>query len=277
MAITAADVNKLRTITGAGMMDCKKALEESGGDFDAAIDLLRKKGQKVSEKRSDREAKEGAVFAEVFDGGKAGVMFELNCETDFVARNDDFQGLGKLLLEAAKAHRPATADALLALTIDGRPLSTHLTDGMGRIGEKLEVSKYELMAAQQVVAYIHPGARIGVLVAFGETDGKDVAELGRDVAMQVAAMDPIALDKDGVEKSVIDREIEIGKEQARAEGKPENIIEKIALGKLDKFYKERTLLHQEFVKDSSKSVSQHIAALSPKIKLVAFRRMGLGS
>lgn len=276
MAITAADVNKLRKMTGAGMMDSKKALEEAGGDFEQAIDLLRKKGQKVSEKRQDREASEGSVFAHITEDGKTGIMLVLNCETDFVARNDDFQNLGATLLKAATEAGVTTKEALLAVPYEGRTLGDMLTDAMGRIGEKLEVSQYARVEAAQVVPYIHPGARVGVLVAFSETDGKDVAELGRDVAMQVAAMDPIALDKDGVNQETLNREIEIGKEQARQEGKPENIIEKIAMGKLQKFFKERTLLAQEFVKDSSKTVTQHIAEVSPNIKVASFHRMALG-
>lgn len=277
MAITAADVNKLRQMTGAGMMDSKKALEEAGGDFEMAIDILRKKGQKVSEKRQDREAAEGAVLADISADGKVGIMLVLNCETDFVARNDDFQNLAQTVVNAARDHAVADVQALMAAPHEGRTIGDMLTDAMGRIGEKIEVSQFVRQEAAQVVAYIHPGARVGVLVAFDNTDGKDVTDLGRDVAMQVAAMNPVALDKDGVDQTVIDREIEIGKEQARQEGKPDNILEKIALGKLQKFFKENTLLQQEFVKDSSKTVAQHIAELSPNIKVKGFHRMALGS
>ena len=278
MAITAKDVNRLRQATGAGMMDCKKALTEADGDFDTAIEILRKKGQKVSAKRADREAKEGAVFiAESNDGGEA-ALIELNCETDFVARNDDFQNLGSSIATLALKEKPADVNALKALNMDGSSIADTLTDAMGRIGEKLDVSKYALISGDQVVSYIHPGARVGVVVAFEGTNGNDVSVVGKDVAMQIAAMKPVAVDKDGVSQTVIDKEIEIGMEQARQEGKPEQILEKIAKGKLNKFFKENTLLNQDFVKDTSKSVGKYIEeSLGKEVSVKTFELMVLGS
>lgn len=277
MKISATDVNKLRKATGAGMMDCKKALTEAGGDFDKAIEILRKKGQKVSAKRADRDAKEGAVFIYNENGSEA-VLIELNCETDFVARNEDFIALGNKIVELAAKEQPADLEALKNLSLDGKPVKDALVDAMGKIGEKIDVSKYERIAGDQVVTYLHPGSRIGVAVAFVGANGKDVATVGKDVAMQIAAMNPVAVDKDGVPQEVVDKEIEIGKEQARNEGKPEQIIEKIALGKLNKFYKENTLMNQDFVKDTSKTVGQYIKSeLGGEVKVAGFKRVQLGA
>jgi elongation factor Ts len=275
MAITAKQVNDLRQQTGAGMMDCKNALVEADGDFEKAIEILRKKGQKVSEKRVDRDAKEGAVFAQANSANSEGVMIELNCETDFVARNDDFQGLGNSILEVAASQKPADLDGLLALPLsDGRAIQDHLTDAMGRIGEKIAVRNYAIMSGDYVGTYIHPGARVGVLIAF---DGGDASEISRDVAMQIAAMSPVSIDESNVPQEVIEKELEIGREIARAEGKPEAIIEKIAQGKLSKFFKENTLLNQEFVKDPSKTVAVVIKEQNPNLKVKAFSRMQLGA
>ncbi len=277
MAITAQQVNELRQLTGAGMMDCKKALIESEGDMQKALEYLRKKGQKVSESRKDREAKEGAIFAQVISHNKA-IMLELNCETDFVARNEDFSKMGEQFLAAAAAHLPASLNDLVTLKmLDGKTIEEHLVEAMARIGEKISISKYEKIEGGHIVSYIHPGARVGVLVAFEGVNGTaNIEHIGRDVAMQVAAMNPIALDKDGVDASVIQREIEIGKEQARAEGKKEDMLEKIAVGKLNKFYKENTLLNQEFVKDPSKTISQYLKEADPKLQIKAYKRMHLG-
>lgn len=279
MAITAKEVNDLRQITGAGMMDCKKALTEAEGDFDKAVEYLRKKGQKIGDARKDREAKEGAVFAQVYAGGAKGIMLELNCETDFVGRNEDFQAMGRDILEAAVAAEPADLDALKQMHVKGKTVETWLVEAMAKIGEKIDVSKYERLSGERVVSYIHMGARVGVLVAFDGANGvaaDAVDSVGRDVAMQVAAMNPVAVDKDGVDAAIIEREIEIGKEQARAEGKPDNMLEKIAMGKLNKFYKETTLVNQEFVKDPSKTIADHLRATSPSLKVVSFKRMHLG-
>ena len=278
MAISAQDVNRLRKATGAGMMDCKKALVEAEGDFDKAVDILRKKGQKVSAKRADREASEGAVFINKSNDGKDAALIELNCETDFVARNDDFQTLGAQIAEIAGTQKPADVEALKALQLNGTTIAEEMVNAMGKIGEKIEIGSYELIAGDQIVTYIHPGARIGVAVAFDNTNGKDVSNVGKDVAMQIAAMNPVAVDKDGVSEEIIQKEIEIGKEQARASGKPEAILEKIATGKLNKFFKDNTLLNQDFVKDTSKSVKQFIKdELGPEVSVGGFKRVQLGA
>ncbi|MFL5731124.1 MAG: translation elongation factor Ts [Cytophagaceae bacterium] len=276
MSITAQDVNKLRTMTGAGMMDCKKALTESNGDFEKAIDFLRKKGQKVSASRSDKEASEGAVFMKTNAAGDEGIVIALNCETDFVAKTDDFQKLGNAILTAAEAKKPKTIDELLSLpAADKRALKDHVTDLIGKIGEKVEVSKYEIIKGEKVVTYVH-GAKLGVLVALKGTSGKDVSEVGKDVAMQIAAMKPIAVDKEDVDAQMIEREIEIGKEQAKAEGKPEAMLEKIAMGKLNKFYKDSTLLNQEFVKDNSKTIRQVLEGVNKGLTVSSFKRISVG-
>ncbi|WNJ16162.1 translation elongation factor Ts [Pontibacter sp. G13] len=278
MAITAKDVNKLRQATGAGMMDCKKALVEAEGDFDKAVEILRLKGQKVSAKRADREAKEGAVFIQANEAGTEAALIELNCETDFVARNEDFQALGQSIAVLASQEKPATIDALKGLSLDGTSVAETLTDAMGKIGEKLDVSKFELITGEQVVTYIHPGARIGVAVAFSGVNGGDATAVGKDVAMQIAAMNPVGIDKDSVDQSIVDKEIEIGKQQAIEEGKPENIVEKIAMGKLNKFFKENTLLNQDFVKDTSRSVKKYVSdELGKEATIVAFKRLQLGA
>ncbi len=277
MAITAQDVNKLRKATGAGMMDCKKALTEAEGDFDKAVEILRKKGQKVSAKRADREASEGAIFIHESADGSEAVLIELNCETDFVARNEDFQALGQQIIEIAAAEKPADLAALKALSLGGQVISDALTDAMGKIGEKIDVSKFETISGGRVVTYLHPGSRIGVAVAFNKEAG-DIATVGKDVAMQIAAMNPVAVDKDGVSEDVVNKEIEIGKDIARNEGKPEAIIEKIARGKLAKFFKDNTLLNQDFVKDTSKSVEKHIKdELGADVSVTSFKRVQLGA
>jgi elongation factor Ts len=278
--ISASDVRKLRDMTGAGMMDCKKALEESGGDFDAAVEYLRKKGQKISEKRADREAKEGAIFvARTADGARA-AMIELNCETDFVARNEDFQKLGQAIAEAALAAQPTSLDALLALPVEGKPLTDALAENMGKIGEKLEVRSMEQMSASKVIPYLHIGGRVGVLVAFEGGNG-ELESVGRDVAMQIAAMNPLAIDETGVSQEVKDRETRIALEQMQADpanaSKPKDILEKIVAGKVHKYIRENTLLAQEFVKDPSQTVEKFLQAKGGGAKVVAFRRMGLGS
>jgi elongation factor Ts len=276
MNITAQDVNRLRAETGAGMMDCKKALQESGGDFDKAIEYLRKKGQKVSADRQDREAKEGAVFAQVAPGAAYGVLLELNCETDFVARNEGFQQLGEKIAAAALAAKVRTLDELKTLALDGLSVADTLTEAIGRIGEKIDVSKYSLLEGENVVSYIHPGARVGVLLVFAGAGGVYLTQPGKDVCMQIAAMSPVAVDKTGVDPAVVEKEIAIGIEQARAEGKPEAMLEKIAQGKLQKFYKENTLMEQDFVKDPSKSIAQYLKEYAPALKVTAFTRFNLG-
>jgi elongation factor Ts len=273
--ISAADVNKLRQMTGAGMMDCKKALTETNGDFDAAVDFLRKKGAKVSAARADRDAKEGAIIAKTSADNKLGIIIQLSCETDFVAKNEDFVKFANSIADLALTHKPATADALKALDMDGQPLSERLMEQVGKIGEKIDVVKYEIVEANNVVAYIHGANRLGVLVAMNNAPSEANLVAGKDAAMQVAALNPAAVDKDGVDATVIERELEIAKDQVRAEGKPENMIEKIAQGKLAKFYKENTLLNQEFVKDGSLTVAQMLDKAEKGLTVTLFKRVSL--
>lgn len=275
MSISAQDVNKLRQMTGAGMMDCKKALTEANGDFDTAVDILRKKGQKVSAARSDRETSEGSVFVKTLNNGKEGIIIALGCETDFVAKNEEFQTLGNAILEVAAKEKPATSADLKASKIDERTVEEHIIELVGKIGEKIDVVSYEILSGDQVVPYIHAGSKLGVLVALKGVNGSDVSEVGRDVAMQIAAMKPVAVDKDGVDKSIIEREIEIGKDQARAEGKPEAMLEKIAMGKLNKFYKENTLLNQAFVKDPSVTIAQLLDNVTKGLTVTEFKRISV--
>lgn len=275
--ITAQDVNKLRQMTGVGIMDCKKALIEANGDFEAAVDLLRKKGQKVSASRAGREAGEGVVVALTGKDGKTGVVIELNCETDFVAKNEEFVSFATQVAELALANKPADLEALRNLTINGRTISDITTDMIGKIGEKIEVSRYHILNAEGVVAYIHGNKKIGVLVALNKGLNEAIENAGKDAAMQVAALSPVAVDKDQVDAGTIQREIEIGKEQARAEGKPEEMLEKIALGKLNKFYKESTLLNQDFVKDSSITVAKMLDNAEKGLTATAFIRLAIGA
>jgi len=277
MSIKASDVNNLRQMTGAGMMDCKKALEEAGGDFDKAVEILRIKGQKVSVSRQDRDAKEGTVFAKTAPDNSYGVMFELNSETDFVAKNEDFLTTGEKIITKALAVKPANLEALLAMEVEsGKTAQDLIVDLVTKIREKIEISRYALVTGERVNLYVHTGSKIGVLVAFENVGGTDLAMLGKDVAMQIAAMKPVAVRRDEVDASMIDREVEIAKEQARSEGKPENMIEKIATGKVQKFYKEQVLLEQEFVKDNSKSVEQYIKDHNKDMKVASFTRFGVG-
>lgn len=276
MAITAQDVNKLRQMTGAGMMDCKKALTEAEGDFEKAVDILRKKGQKVSASRADRETKEGVVVTRVAENGTKGVLLSLTCETDFVAKNEGFVEFANTLIDLAVANGSESKEAVLALSIENLTVAEKIIEMTGRIGEKIDISHYEIITAEAVVPYIHSNGKLGVLVGLVNASGADVEEAGKDVAMQIAAMNPVAVDKDGVDASTIEREIEIGKEQARAEGKPEEMLEKIAMGKLAKFYKESTLLSQQFVKDGSKSIAQYLDGVSKGLTVNAFKRISIG-
>lgn len=276
MAITAQEVNKLRQMTGAGMMDCKKALTESEGDFEKAVDILRKKGQKVSASRADRETKEGVAVTKVSENGAKGVLLTLTCETDFVAKNDGFVSFANELLDLAVAKGANSAEELYALPFESLTVAEKIVEMTGKIGEKIEVSHFEIIEAETVVPYIHSNGKLGVLVGLTNTSGTDVDEAGKDVAMQIAAMNPVALDKDGVDATVVEREIEVGKEQARAEGKPEEMLEKIALGKLNKFYKENTLLSQTFVKDNNKTIAQYLDGVSKGMTVSAFKRVSIG-
>ncbi|MBU2885546.1 translation elongation factor Ts [Gilvimarinus agarilyticus] len=276
MAITAQEVNKLRQMTGAGMMDCKKALVEAEGDFDTAIELLRKKGQKVSASRADRETNEGVVFVKTNADHTTGVVVAFSCETDFVAKNEEFMKLGNDLATAAFENKPADAAGLKALKSGDDTFGDRIIDMIGKIGEKMDIIAYEVMEGEAIVPYVHAGSKLGVLVSLKNTGGKDVTEAGKDVAMQIAAMNPVAVDKDGVDSTVVEKEIEIGKDQARQEGKPEEMLEKIALGKLNKFYKENTLLPQAFVKDNKQSIAQYLDGVSKGLTVVDFKRISIG-
>ncbi len=274
--ISASAVKQLRDTTGAGMMDCKKALTEANGDFEAAIEILRKKGQKLSLKRADRDAKEGVVIAQVSADGKKGIVIKLSSETDFVAKNEDFIALAKKFANIALENFPASKDDLLALPFEGITIGDKVTEQVGVIGEKIELANYEHLEAEQVVSYIHSGYRAGVIVGMNKANAQS-AEAGEDLAMQVAAMKPVAVDKDGVDADTVAKEIEIGKEVARAEGKPEEMLEKIALGKLNKFYQESTLLNQAFVKgDGKKSVRDYLASIDKDLTVTGFRHVALG-
>ncbi len=270
--ITAAEVNKLRKQTGAGMMDCKKALVEADGDFEAAVDILRKKGQKVAAKRADRDASEGVVLSRATADGKTGILLCLNCETDFVAKNDGFVQLAEGLLSLALNEKPANLDAFKALSFEGMTVAEKLTEQTGVIGEKIEISAYEMVESEFVASYIHAGNKLATLV--GMT--KEAAEAGKDVAMQVAAMNPLGLDANDVDNEVVEREKELAKDMARQEGKPENMIDQIAMGRVNKFFKENTLLNQQFIKDSKKSVSQYLKDVDADLTVTSFKRVGLG-
>ena len=276
MAITAAEVNKLRQMTGAGMMDCKKALEEANGDFDAAIDFLRKKGQKVAANRADREAKEGLVIAKVTADGKKGVLILVNCETDFVAKNEDFNNFANTIASIALDKQPANIESLKALAYAGNgvTIADKVLEYVGKIGEKIDVSKYEVVSAEKVIAYNHPGNRLATIVGFNKNNTTE--ELGKDIAMQIAAMAPVAVDRGDVDPKMLEKEIEIAKELIRQEGKPEEMVEKIAQGKINKFYKESTLLNQEFIKDGKKTVSQYMKEADKDLTVTGFKRIALG-
>lgn len=276
MSITAADVNKLRQMTGAGLMDCKKALTETNGDFDAAVDFLRKKGAKISANRADRDASEGAVIAITTDNNTKGVIIKLTCETDFVGKNEDFVAFANEIANAALNNEPASLEDLKNLNITGGTVASRLMDEVAKIGEKIDVTSYELLKGENIVSYIHGANRLGVLVELNMAPNSSNIAAGKDVAMQIAAMNPVAVNKDDVDATIVQREMEIGKEQARAEGKPEAILEKIAQGKLEKFYKDSTLLNQEFVKDSSKTVAAMLNDVEKGLSVKTFRRVQLG-
>ncbi len=276
ITITAADINKLRQMTGAGMMDCRKALTETNGDMDAAVDWLRKKGQKVAALRGDRDAKEGVVLAKTTADNKTGIALCLSCETDFVSKNDDFVAFAQSIMDAAIANDVKSAEELNTLQINGAKIADLLNDKLASIGEKIGISKFERLDAPYVASYIHGSNRMGVLVALT----KEAAEAGKDVAMQIAAMNPVAVDADSVPKETIERERAIVTEQISADpkmaGKPADMIAKIADGKLNAFFKEQTLTAQAFVKDGSKSVGDYLKSVSSDLKVTAFKRIALG-
>lgn len=275
MAITAQDVNKLRQMTGMGMMDCKQALTEANGDFEKAIEFLRKKGEKISAKRADNETKEGVVMIYTNEAQNEGIMFAFNCETESVAKNAEFNALAERIMKEAIAQKPDTIEQLMQLVSEGRTLQEHITDFVGKVGEKILVTAYTKVTGEKVVSYLHSNNKLGVLVVLQGTDGINYKEIGKDLAMQIAAMNPIAVDRADVPQHILDKELEIGMEQARNEGKPENMLEKIAQGKVNKFIKESTLLNQEFVKDSSKTVAQYLQSISKDLRVITFKRIAV--
>lgn len=282
MLITASQVNELRQKTGAGMMDCKRALTEANGDYEKAIDILRKKGAAVAAKRAEKSANEGLVLIKISDDKKTGVIAEINCETDFVAKSQDFINLADSVLQTVFSKKPANKEELLA---NNPTLNNQINDVMGKVGEKIEISRFavENVSEGVVVGYVHLGSKLGVLVNFeaATAAGHDeLAELGKDIAMQVAAMKPICVYREEVPKDLIEKEIDIYKEIARKEGKPEQILEKISTGKLNKFYQENCLVEQAFIKDNTKTVNDLLKEFNSKYgsnaKIVLFRRFHLG-
>ena len=270
--ITAAEINKLRQQTGAGMMDCRKALVESNGDFEEAIDYLRKKGQKVAALRGDREAKEGVVIAKTNADNKVGMVLNVSCETDFVSKNAEYIAFAQSIMEAALANDVKNVEELNQVKIDGETIADKLHDQVAKIGEKISVSRFERVDAPFVAAYIHGSYRMGVLVGMN----KENEEAGKDVAMQIAAMDPLAIDQSGISEEVIARERNIAIEQIKAEGKPAEMAEKIAVGKLNKYFKDNTLLAQAYVKDGNQSVGDFLKGLDADLKITEFKRVALG-
>jgi elongation factor Ts len=276
MNITASQVNELRKVTGAGMMDCKKALVESEGDMEKAIDYLRKKGQKVAANRADREATEGVVVSKTNADHTYAAVVKINCETDFVAKNADFVAYAHSVLDLAVTNKVADAETLLALNLNGRTVAETITDQTGKIGEKIELGAFGKVESAVTSAYIHSGNRLATIVALSKAGVANVDQLGHEVAMQVAAMAPVALDEKDVPQDVIQREIEVGMEQARNEGKAEDMLEKIARGKLNKFYRESTLLNQDFIRENKKTVRQYLAEADKDLTVVDFKRVALG-
>ncbi len=274
--ITAQDINKLRQATGAGMMDCRKALTETGGDFEAAIDWLRKQGQKVAAKRSDREAKEGVVIAKTTDDNKTGFIVTISCETDFVSKNADFVAFAQSIADAAVANNVKSVEELNNVEVNGSKVSDLINDKLASIGEKIGVSRFERIEAPYVASYIHGAYRMGVLVGLS----KEAGEAGKDIAMQIAAMNPVAVDAASVPADVVTRERDIVMEQMKQDpkmaGKPEEMLSKIAEGKLNAFFKESTLTAQAFVKDNSKSVGDYLKSIDPQLKVIEFKRVALG-
>ncbi|MDR3246624.1 MAG: translation elongation factor Ts [Prevotellaceae bacterium] len=270
--IKATDVAKLRKMTGAGMMDCKNALVESNGDFDRAQEIIREKGKLIAAKRADRETTEGAVIAKISGDAKEGVLIALGCETDFVAKTDDFKALANKIADAAIANLPADKEALEALVIDGSSIAQLISDQTGKSGEKHVIASYERISGEHLEFYIHMNSKLATIVAFNKTIS---VEAGKDIAMQVAAMNPVSVSKNDCPQEVIDRELLIGREQARLDNKPENMIEKIAEGKLGKFFKESTLTAQDFIKDSKISVAKYLESVDKEVSVTRFVRFSL--
>ena len=277
ITISAADVNKLRQQTGAGMMDCRKALMESEGDFEKAIDYLRKKGQKVAANRSDRDAKEGVVIAKASSDNTYGVIVNLSSETDFVSKNEEFIAFANELTDIALNTKVDSIEALKAAAMSGATVGDKLLEMVAKIGEKIDIVRFETMTAAAVVPYIHAGYRIGVLVAMNKAANDNITTAGKDVAMQIAAMNPLAVDAESVSPEMIEREKAIAVEQVMAEGKTGDMAEKIAVGKLNKFFKESTLLPQAFVKDAGKTVADYLKSVEADLTVTAFKRIAVGS
>jgi len=271
--VTAADVSKLRKLTGAGMMDCKNALVEADGNIERAIELIRERGKAIANKRADREAGEGVALAKTTADGKRGALIVLNCETDFVAKNENFISLAQQFLEVAIQNNPADLDALKKLTLNGKVIEDIVLEQTGVIGEKLDLSFFDKIEAAQVTAYIHSGNKLATLV--GLNKGGIDAQVGKDIAMQITAMNPVSVSEESVPKHIADKELEIGREQARLEGKPENMLDKIAQGKLAKFFKESTLLSQDFIKDGKKTVNLYLKEVDKDLTVTGFVRFSL--
>ena len=276
VTITAQDINKLRQATGAGMMDCRKALTETNGDFEAAIDWLRKQGQKVAAKRSDREAKEGVVIAQTSDNKKIGYIVTISCETDFVSKNADFVAFAQSIADAAVANDVKSAEELNEVSVNGTKVSELINDKLASIGEKIGVSRFERIEAPYVASYIHGSYRMGVLVGLS----KEAAEAGKDIAMQIAAMNPVAVDAASVPAETITRErdivMDLMKQDPKMAGKPQQMLDKIAEGKMNAFFKEQTLLAQAYVKDGGKSVEEFLQSVDKDLKVTEFKRVALG-
>ncbi|HOZ29555.1 MAG TPA: translation elongation factor Ts [Bacteroidales bacterium] len=272
--ITAADVSKLRQMTGAGMMDCKKALVEADGDFERAKELIRERGLAIANKRADREASEGVVLAKTIKNNTIGVIIALNCETDFVAKNEDFVSLAKSILNVAAESLPSSLDELKSCKINGKPVSDLISENSGKTGEKMELAYFDKIESAQVSSYIHMGNKLATVVGLNKVVDPTI---GFNVAMQIAAMNPVSIDKDSVPQSVIDKELEIGREQARLEGKAEELLDKIAQGKLQKFFKESTLLNQEFVQEGKITVREYLQKKDKELTVTSFKRYGLSN
>lgn len=271
--ITTADITKLRQLTGAGLMDCKNALNEAEGNLEKAIEIIRKKGQAVAMKRADRVTSEGKVVAIVSADKKFGVMTALSCETDFVAKNEGFSQLAETIAKAALEYKPQNIDELKQIKVNGITIQDMIMEKVAAIGERIDIPYYEFIEAEHVFTYIHLGSKIGSMAGFNKVVSDE--QVGKDIVMQIAAMNPVAIDKDDVPQDIINKEIEIGKEQARQEGKPENMLEKIAMGKLNKFFNESTLLNQEFIKDNKLTVRQYLQNVDKDLKITAFKRCSL--
>jgi elongation factor Ts len=273
MSFTTADVVKLRKVTGAGMMDCKNALADANGNFDRALEIIREKGKLVASKRADRDATEGAVLAKTTEDKKFGALVVLNCETDFVAKNENFVAFADNILNVALAQKSENLDALKGLDLDGRTVEAQVTEQTGVIGEKLDLSYYGKIEAETVVSYIHPGNKLATLVGFSKAGVEE--QVAKDIAMQVAAMSPVSVDTDTIPQEVINKELEIAKEKFRQEGKPEAMLDKIAQGALQKWYKDVTLLNQAFIKDGKTTVKDYLAQYDKDLKVTGFERFAL--